>query len=359
MIENNYELRNALNIIFNHIDEVSYWDHKNHRIRPKLIFDTDWNWKVSSDSSDRYGFFTLFTILLAKEQFGLDTRLYDEKITLYLNYIKRRIKLLSKSDVTYGAFNSLVLGQILYDNLDFEEEISYCMEYLTTNIHKINDNQDTLLLIGICLYLYKIKFNKNLSNYLEKLVINLINSQDKNGIFQTGDLRAPYHQRLMYTIWACSIVSDKFFPEKISKAIEKTIDFVWNHRREKVDNAFLWHAPIYLVRSKFLASVPIVSVKSSKYLFSCHQNFFVNAINLYNKAFNEKKYRQEKELAMEWIFGNNRINKNLVKTSRIDIPIRIMKTDGNLFVKNNNFIGSYEIGSHILALAGNNYFDNY
>ena len=348
-----------MNIIFNDTGELSYWDSKKHKISSKLIFDNNWNWRVSKDSSDRYGLFTLFTILLAKERFGLDTSLYDEKIILYLNYIKGRIKLFSKSDITYGALNSLVLGQILYSYLDFEEEILYCMKYLITNVHNIYDNQDTLLMIGLCLYLNKIKFDKRLSIYLGKLVFNLIKSQDGKGIFQTGDLRACYHQRLMYTVWACSIAADQIFSEKISMAIEKTIEFVWNHRREKTDNAFLWHAPVYWIRSKFWVSVPIVSVKSSKYLFSCHQNFFVNAVNLYNKAFNKKKYQQEKKMAMDWIFGINRISKDLSIITGIDIPTRIMKTDGNLFVKNNNFIGSYEIGSHILALAGNNYFDNY
>ena len=211
MIENSCELRNLLNIIFNDTDKLSYWDHKNYRIRSKLIFDTDWNWQVSNDSSDRYGFFTLFTILLAKEHFGLDTHLYDEKITIYLNYIKRRIKSLSKADITYGAFNSLVLGQILYSDLDFEEDISYCLDYLLNNIHKIDDNHNSLVLIGIYFYLSKIKFKKKISYYLGKLVLNFVNTQDNKGIFQTGDLRAPYHQRLMYSIWACSIVANKFF----------------------------------------------------------------------------------------------------------------------------------------------------
>ena len=40
---------------------------------------------------------------------------------------------------------------------------------------------------------------------------------------------------------------------------------------------------------------------------------------------------------------NNRINKNLVENTLIDIPSRIMGIDGSLHIKNQQFKGSYEI----------------
>lgn len=355
-MENIQFIKNSLDILFHHHKGLSYWDDDNHRIRSKLIFDAGWNWRIFNDTSDRYGVFTLFTILLAKERFGLETSMHDEKITLYLNYIKKRVRRLGKSDITYGAFNSLVLGRILYDGLDVEDELSFCIDYFMSGLPGIVDNQDSLLLIGLCLYLKKVTSGGAASEYAETLIRGLIESQDRSGVFQTGDLRAPYHQRLMYVAWALAIASEIFFSDSIRAAVEKTIDFVWRRRREEADDAFLWHPPLYIVKSKYFPFVPVPSIRSSKHLFSCHQTFFVNTVNLYNRVFHENKYATEKKRAMAWIFGENRINRSLVEATGVDIPARIMTTDGNLLVKRNNFVGSYEIGSHILALAGNDFF---
>ena len=54
---------------------------------------------------------------------------------------------------------------------------------------------------------------------------------------------------------------------------------------------------------------------------------------------------------MEWIFGENRINEDLVSITKIDIPTRIMSRKGQLYINNNDFKGSYEVGSYVFALT--------
>jgi hypothetical protein len=173
------------------------------------------------------------------------------------------------------------------------------------------------------------------------------------GYFETGDLRANYHQRNMYTLWGL-IASVYFYPEKreeIKQKVKKTLNWVWDQRRDSKDDAFYWHSSFYLIKNKFGFKIPLFNMANSKFLFECHQTFFANTINFYQLEFNSDEFQEQKLKAMNWIFGKNRINKNLVNITGIGVPVRIMLTNGNLFIKNQNFKGTYEIGSYILALC--------
>ena len=66
-------------------------------------------------------------------------------------------------------------------------------------------------------------------------------------------------------------------------------------------------------------------------------------------------------LATSWaqrsteVFGKNRIHKDLTTISGLELPIRIMNLNGDLFIKGERFKGSYEVGSYIMALAAEKY----
>ena len=92
-------------------------------------------------------------------------------------------------------------------------------------------------------------------------------------------------------------------------------------------------------------------MKSTKYLFECHQTFFANTINFFNHRFGDSFFIEERDKAINWIFGENRMGLNLTEVTKLGIPFRIMTTDNKLFVEHENYKGSYEIGSYILALS--------
>lgn len=69
-------------------------------------------------------------------------------------------------------------------------------------------------------------------------------------------------------------------------------------------------------------------------------------------------FKKKRKRAMEWIFGANRITKDLTALTGIDLPTRIMDISGKLFIENQMFKGSYEVGSYILALSSEEYFKN-
>jgi len=341
--------------IFRSTDELGFWDEKKSRIHARLVFSKDWDWEVGSDETDRYGLFTITMILQAKVHHDLDITIYESKIIAYLNYIKEQISGFKKSDITYGAFNALVLGQILFEDKgqNFKNELFSTFQFLKNSMPSIRNNEDSLALIGLSQYYNQVHKDKEVFNYIKNLVVSILKSQNDNGFFLTSDTRAVYHQRTMYTLWGLAFASTVTHKPEIKLAIERSIQYVWNYRRDGKDNAFLWHPLIFIIKTKYDIPVPVVSPKSVNYLFECHQTFFANAVNFYQYFYQTSKFSDYRQLALEWIFGDNRIKKNLVSISKLNIPTRIMTRKGKLFLKNNNFKGSYEIGSYIFSLSVN------
>ena len=187
-------LSKSLDRIFLSTEKLGFWDDKNSRIHSRLDCTTDWKWKYNPDPSDRYGVFTISMILLAKFQHGLDISSYESKILAYLNYIKDEILAYKKSNITYGAFNALVLGQLLFEKqgCDFKNEIRSSYQLLENEIPFISNNEDSLALIGLSLYYKKINKDKNVLKYVNNLVESLLSSQNEKGFFLTGDIRGVY-----------------------------------------------------------------------------------------------------------------------------------------------------------------------
>ncbi len=346
------ELNDALSSIFTDIDSLGFWDNLHNRINSKLQHNIDWEWTAINDNNDRYGVFALSCILLAKYLYSLDTQKYDHKINSYLRYIRHHISDYSLQDLTYGAFNTLVLGAVIYKDKSYDQQIEQCIIRFKKHIPTITDNNYSLLLIGLSYYLKHLSPNDHSSKkYLQNLVKRLLASQNQDGYFQTGDLRLFHHQRVMYTLWGLIIASEHYLPQKIKAVVEKPLGYIWQHCKDSNDNAFLWHPRFYFAKTSFGLPIPIYIQKSPAYLFECHQSFFTNAVKLYKTVYNSNRFDEYSKKAMDWIFGQNRIKTNLVEVTKINIPARIMTLDGNLFVKGQNFKGSYEIGSYILALC--------
>ena len=169
-------LSKSLDRIFLTTEKLGFWDDKNSRIHSRLDCTTAWEWEVNPDPSDRYGVFTISLILLAKFQHGLDISLYETKINSYLKYIKGEILSYKKSNITYGAFNALVLGQLLFENqgCDFKNEIQSSYKLLKKQVGVISDNEDSLALIGLSLYYKHINNDKVVLEYIESLVKSLL-----------------------------------------------------------------------------------------------------------------------------------------------------------------------------------------
>lgn len=347
-----------LALIFESKNNISFWDNNQNKIIESLIYDDKWSFQVKDSDSSRYGLFALSNILIAKHLFHLSTDLYDDKIIKYILVVNNHIAEYSKSELTYGGLTCLVLASKLYKLPDINiKSIESIFDKTLDAVFNNYDNQDSLILIA-GKYLNDISPDSKRLQKLKSLTDMYLNSQNKTGYFETGDIRAIYHQRNMYVLWGI-IFSSYFYIERtedIKNAVIKCLNWVWDNNRDKLDDGFHWHPGLYRIRNKHNIKIPVINIKSSKYLFECHQTFFANAVNFYQDRFNSFEFKEKKERAIEWIFGKNRINNDLTKIDGRDLPIRIMDLEGNIFIKGQHFKGSYEVGSYLLALAAENYF---
>lgn len=350
-----------LPLIFETKNNIGFWDKEQNKIIESLIFDEKWNYQFCDSSQSRYGLFALSNILLAKHLFQLNTDLHDEKIIKYILKINSHISNYSKSELTYGGLACLILAYKMYNLPDINiGEIGKVFDKTLDSVFESYDNQDSLILIA-GKYLSEISPDLKRLQKLKSLSDRYLNSQNKTGYFETGDIRAVYHQRNMYVLWGL-IFASYFYTERaeeIKNAVIKCLNWVWDNNRDKSDDAFHWHPAFYWIRNKYKIKIPILNIKSSKFLFECHQTFFANAINFYQMRFSSFEFKEKKESAIEWIFGKNRFKKDLTKIDGRTLPIRIIDLYGNTFIKGQQFKGSYEIGSYILALAAENYFKAY
>jgi teichuronic acid biosynthesis glycosyltransferase TuaC len=356
--ERNGYLGRAMNVLFKPYQDGGFWNEAEGRIIERLSFNNLWKWFYDPSENMRYLAFCLSNLLLAKFMNGLDTTDYDKQIITSINYLNENNTQLTVSDLTYGALSSLLLGKRLYPELNIDIElIELLFDKSLTGALNRYDNQDALILIA-GKFLQDVKPNASRLSRLKLLTDRYLKAENGKGFFETGDLRGIYHQRNMYVLWGLGFASE-FYPEKQEKiklTIANIIRFIWANNRRKEDNAFLWHPPYYTIRNRFGFMTPVYNRESSKFLFECHQTFFANSITIYQKQFKTTEFETEKTAAMGWIFGKNYIGKNLVDLTLKDVPARILNLDGELFIKNQQFKGIYEIGSYILALSDFNYF---
>lgn len=351
-------LEKALATLFRPVSENGFWDEKEGRIVERLYFDKNFNWYYIRTTPVRYLSFCLTSLLLAKEYFDLDTHEYDEKIISSIKYLNKNKNSLTNSDLTYGAVSTILLQEKFYGiaEIDWRDWSRLINQAIDSSLNN-RDNHDALILVTAQLALKKFPFPELKEKYF-KLLTRYLDSFSEMAWFETGDLRGNYHQRIMYVLWGL-IFASEVFPEKqqlIGDCVKQSLDRIWKERRQQIDNAFLWHKPFYFIKSRYGFSIPVISMLHWDYLFECHQTFYSNAIHFYNRIYKMNLFESISNESLEWIFGKNRINKNLVELSGIDVPIRLMNTKGEVFIKDQNFKGIYEVGSYILALAGNQFF---
>lgn len=333
-------------------NKLGFWDDSKNSIIESLYHDEKWNWQFKERGTKRYGLFCLASLLLSKEYNNLDLKKYDDKIKRFSQNIYNNLSAYSETDLSYGALLAVILANKFgYIELNGKKIENLLISILDFAI-KSHDNQNSLILIPASFFLL-INKSREIRDRLDGLVTKYLSSANKHNMFATGDLRFNYHQRNMYILWGLLHASQHVQPESIYNQAKRTLKNIWENRRQKnIDDAFLWHPKIYLVKNRIHhIYLPILSARSSIYLFECHQTFFANAINFFNRRFNDNFYLEERDRAMSWIFGKNRMHINLLDVSNLGIPARIMTTDHELIVKDQKFKGSYEIGSYILELS--------
>ena len=350
MIEITSYLNDAKEILFMPNSANGYWDDNAKKIGESLYCDKRFNWNYHDVTQKRYGLFTISLLILGEELKIIDLAKYNGKIVDYCNKIISELNQLSLSELTYGGLLASVLaykrGYIRIDESEYENILVNTLNV----IPKSYDNQFYLGLIAAKYYL-DVKKSPEIESLLKEVVSFLIKSYTKKAFFNTGDPRGIYHQRRMYILWSLLVCSDLCYKDEIDKIVQHSLKYSLQKCRDGKDSAFLWHPVNYITKYKSSFKIPIRNYKSSRYLFECHQTFFCNAALLHQHFIGSYDYSKDIDESISWIFGENRIRKNLVELTNINIPNRIMTTEGELLVEGEMFKGSYEVGSYVLALS--------
>ena len=136
--------------------------------------------------------------------------------------------------------------------------------------------------------------------------------------------------------------------EGIRRCLQYTIDY-----RMQSDGALLWHHyRDWLHRLHSAGQSLLGRVAEPLRLYSCHQAFFIYAIQVYRQVSGDADaFAAARDNALRWEYGQNAIGEDLFDKSCIGVPMRIMTTSGQLNVPTQRFIGIYEIGAMIMCMV--------
>ncbi|RLI93482.1 MAG: hypothetical protein DRO92_04200 [Candidatus Altiarchaeales archaeon] len=350
-------LSQALETLLRPTKDIGFWDDKEGKIIRALNYEfTKENkiiWSPDNSIKWRYAPFALMGIMQWRDS-NISNNIYDSKIKSELNYFLGKIK--NKQTLSqipsYGIGPLILSFSLAYKIFHDETYKDAAGNLYNYSIKKFDfgNSEDSLLLYGWC-FLYEIEKDSNLAGNIIKVLGNIIKKQNNEGLFIFMNSTTRRHQNQMYTLWAIGKAVEILNKKQYLENIEKTIDYTIKYRMLS-NGAFIWEdlPLIERLKSKFISKITN-TIPDWKLLFECHQTFFVNAVFQYYKAGGKKNYDKFIKLAMNWIFGNNILNKNLVEISGIGVPMRMMTIEGDINVEGQKFKGAYEIGSYIMALT--------
>jgi SAM-dependent methyltransferase len=178
------------------------------------------------------------------------------------------------------------------------------------------------------------------------------------GLFAFDNPTSRRHQNQMYTCWGVAKAIEVTGRRDLLFLVEGVLDHTVD-RRMRADGAFVWED---LPRGRRLLDA--VHERRTghtaywRYLYECHQTFFVNAVAAYYAAGGRHDYDEAVRRAMAWIFGDNALGRSLVDVAGIGVPMRQLTTDGRLDsrqfvggVRDQQYKGTYEVGSYVMALT--------
>jgi hypothetical protein len=350
-------LQRALDALFRPAERNGFWDPSDGRIIRALNCRAGRNgdlvWSADRTSEWRYAPFAAMGVMRWRTSSIADGR-YDEKIRAFLAYLLGRCH----SSETFASIPGYGLGPLmavfgLAGHLYQEERYRRMARRLhgySAARYRFADSEETLLLYGWC-FLHQYDSSDRMRGDIEKAVNAILARQDRAGLFHFENSTTRNFQNQMYALWALGKAAEVLFDQSCLPHIELTLDAV--KKQNMLDNgAFLWEGLPFLrrVRSR-LAEQVRGRTPAWRFLFSCHQTFFVNAVCQYWKAGGERDYGRYVFRAIDWLFGGNVLGRDLVEISGLGIPMRMMTPEGRMLLSGQQFIGAYEVGTYIMALT--------
>ncbi|WP_435360923.1 class I SAM-dependent methyltransferase [Haloarchaeobius sp. DFWS5] len=361
-------LDRGLDCLFRSTDENGLWDDDESKFIRGLDYEFDGktppggtvrsaselDWSRDDSVQWRYAPFAVMGAMAWRTSERGDDR-FDEKIEDALAYFEAkfgddpgRIGMPS-----YGI-GPLVMGFTLADQVfeaDYRSTARQLFEYSREEFD-FDHAEDSLLAFGWS-YLYEHTEDDDVLAAIDDALWEINERLDPaTGTFNFDNGTTRRHQNQMYTIWGLSraieVTGKTGYLDSLEIVLEHTVNV-----RMRDDGAFIWedvskgqkawgdyktdnwgHRPFHW-----------------RYLYECHQTFFVNAVAHYYAAGGQNDYDSEVARAMAWIYGDNDLGEDLVELSGLGVPMRFVTTGGRMDVGDQMYKGSYEVGSYVMALT--------
>lgn len=344
-------IQDTFKTVFNSVVDGGFYDATSG-VYPGLEYtlkDNNIFYKPSNKRYWRYNPFLMMGVLYTRFYVQNDwIKTYDDNIQKQLQILMKKLE---KKDIvslcSYSLGPLMVSFAFAYKIYGYGKYIAAINSILNKTDFKIKTNEDAFLLLGLS-YIFELipDHRKNILGKIEALTSEILEHQDDNGLFIFKGITSKRHQNQMYTVWALNS-SFKILNIEDTEPIRRNIEYTIINRMQD-DMGIIWEDNIPI----FLKIYHIIrNIRYWEYYFECHQCFFAHAVFGYAKISSDTEYNGYAIKALEWIFGNNRFNIDLVSVSDLKVPHRILDVNGNLHIKCQHFKGTYEIGGYLMALA--------
>ena len=351
-------LYGMLDALFRDVADDGYWSDSEGRIVRALRFKTDGQgglqWTPDMDERFRYGPMALMGVAMWRlSQLGDDR--YDDKLVRNLRYFRDALKQSEAREQlpSYGA-GPLVyafshLHQLWPD--DGFDEAAVTIGDFALERYQFRFNEDSLVLMGLAAIGEQLTSEQQAK--MRKASRSLRSLQDAKGLFRNEEHNTSFkHQNQMYTIWGLGHCDMALGETESVESIRRCLQYTIDHRMTD-DGALLWHHyrnwlhRLHSTSMSFIGRVP-----EPIRLYSCHQAFFVYAVQVYQQLVGDSSvFADARDRALLWLYGQNVAGADLFDSSGIGVPMRIMLLSGEMDVPTQQFVGIYEIGAMIMCMV--------
>lgn len=358
-------LDDALDCLFRPAAENGFWDPEAGKIIRALEYDVDpahtddgpsFSWSREHHNEWRYAPFGLMGAMQWRTS-SRGTAEYDAKLRQALEHFRGLVDdgTVQSEMPSYGVgplVESFALAADAFD-ADYADTAYTLFEHS----HETTDfahAEDALLAYGwatLAEHTDEPGRHDTLVDALDDALWAINDRISAEGLFAFDNGTTRRHQNQMYALWGlCRAIEVTDRPGYLS-SVEEVLDYTVEHRMRE-NGAFGWEDVGRLREYKREAAKRAgFRPPHWDFLYSCHQTFFVNAVAAYYAAGGETDYDREVRRAMEWVYGNNELDADLVEFSGLGVPMRQCTVDGRIDVPDQMYKGSYEVGSYLMALT--------
>lgn len=350
-------LDEGLESLFRPATENGFWDPDEGKFVRGLEYDLvgegvrpgDFAWSRDDGVLWRYAPFALMGALQWRTSAIGDER-YDEQLRRVLAYFEGKIGVALDEMPSYGI-GPLTCAFALADDVFDGDRLAVARDLFEHARERFDFShaEDGLLAYGWS-FLAERDDDPTVHEALSDAVWELNDRLTGHGVFVFENHTTRRHQNQMYACWglarAADVAGQTGYVENVGRVLERTVK-----KRMRPDGAFIWEDVPAAQRARRAATKRLgFRPPHWDFLYSCHQTFFVNAVAEYAAAGGERDFDSAVARAMAWVYGES-ARGDLVETSGIGVPLRFLTTDGRLDIPDQNYKGSYEVGSYVMALT--------